>query len=205
MTRKLKALGLVFVAVLALGALSATAASAASFHYEQTHTMITGGQPHGEDDIWTVNAGTVKCQSSYYTGTTSSATTETFTVTPEYGLCSAFGFINVPIDVNGCTYTFNVSGFFNISCLSGEITVTAFNCHVKIGTQTFLGGSYDNSGSGKSRDVTATLKLSGLKYTQESKSFPGCTKGSFINGTFSSSATFVGTNTFGEQIGIWKS
>jgi hypothetical protein len=53
--------------------------------------------------------------------------------------------------------------------------------------------------------VTATANLSGIKYTQESKSFPGCANGTFTNGTHKGSATVVGTNTTGEAVGIWNS
>jgi len=208
MTRKLKALGLAFVAVLAFGALSATAASAASFHSEVEHTIIDGAQPVAEDDVFTVNAGTVKCTSATYTGTQSTATNETVTVTPSYSGCTAFGFVNAPIDVNGCTYTFNAANDdLIITCPEGKtITVTAFNCHVDVGSQTIgTGISYHNGGSGKTRDVTATANLSGLTYTQTSKTFPGCTNGTFTNGTYKGSGTVTGTNTAGEQIGIWKS
>jgi len=206
MTRKLKTLGLAFVAVLAFGALSATAASAAtSFHSEQAHTILDGAQPVAEDDVFTVKAGTVKCTSATYSGTTSSATTTTVTVTPAYSGCTAFGFVSTPIDVNGCTYTFNATNDdLVISCAGSPITVTAFNCYVKVGSQTASTGiSYSTAGSGTSRDVTAKANITGLKYSQESKSFPGCTGGSFEDGKYVGSGTVTGTNTTGGAVGIW--
>ena len=207
MIRNIKALGLAFVAVLAFGALLAPAAPAASFHSEASHTILDGAMPVAEDDVTTYNAGTWKCTSATYSGTTASATNESITVAPTWSGCTAFGFVSVPIDVNGCTYTFNANGSTTIDCPPGSaITTTAFNCHIKVGSQTFASGiTYDNAGSGSSRDVTATAKISGLKYTQESKSFPGCTNGTFTNGTHVGSATFVGTNTTGGQVGIWQS
>lgn len=207
MTRKLKALGLAFVAVLAMGALSASAASAASFHSEAAHTILSGEQPTGTNDVFTTNAGTVTCQNATYSGTTSSATTSTVTVTPSYSGCTAFGFVNATIDVNGCTYTFNAGNDdLIITCSGNPITVTAFNCHVKVASQEATAGiSYDNAGSGTSRDVTATANITGLKYTQESKSFPGCTNGSFTNGTYKGAGTVKGSNTAGtESVGIWQ-
>jgi len=46
--------------------------------------------------------------------------------------------------------------------------------------------------------------VSGIKYTQDSKSFPGCTNGTFTNGTFVGEGLARGQNTTGEQVGIWK-
>ena len=208
MIRKFKTLGLAFVAVLAFGALSASAASAAGFHSEVSHTILDGAQPVAEDDVRTVNAGTTKCTSITYVGTMSAATTESFTLTPAHSGCTAFGFINAPIDTNGCTYTFNASNDdMIVTCPEGKtITITAFNCHVSIGSQTIGSGiSFHTGGSGKTRDITLTLNLSGTKYTQASKSFPGCTNGTFSNGTYKGSITITGTNTAGEQVGIWDS
>jgi hypothetical protein len=203
MNRKLKALGLALIAVAAM-AFSASAAMAASFHSEATHTTLSGSQV-GEDKF-KVNAGTVTCGEATYSGTQSSATSETQTVTPNYSECKAFGFVNTPIDVNGCTYTFNANnGSINIGCGSKPIVVTAFNCYVSVGSQELSTGvTYANEGSGSSRDVKVTVSLTGIKYTQESKSFPGCSNGTFTNGTYEGAATVRGFTTEGTQVGVWK-
>lgn len=208
MTLQLRAFGLAFAAVLAMGALSAPAAQAASFHSETAHTILSGSQPMANFDVYTVKAGTIKCTSATYSGTASSATTETITVTPSFSGCTAFGFVSTPIDVNGCTYTFNAGNDdLVIDCFAAQgITVTAFNCHVRFVPQTVSSGiGYGNAGSGSNRDITITSNLSGLKYTQESKSFPGCTNGSFTDGLFSGSTTLKGTNTSGTAVGVWHS
>jgi hypothetical protein len=207
MIRKLKTFGLALGAVLALGALSATTAPAASFHSEAAHTTLSGSQMVATDDVWTINAGTIRCGYTSYSGTTTAATTETITVTPAYSECTAFGFVNAPIDVNGCTYTFNAGNDdLIIACPVGKtITVTAFNCHVSVGSQSIASSiTYDNAGSGNFREVWPTLNLSGLKYTQVSKSFPGCTNGAFTNGTFKGSLDVRGTGTSG-FVGVWHS
>jgi hypothetical protein len=207
MTRKLKALGLAFVAILALGVLSASAASAAEIHSEQAHTIIDGSQPVAEDDVYTFNAGTVKCTEASYSGTTTSATSSEVSLTPAYSGCTAFGFVNAKIDIEiECTFRLRWGiPPFRISCTKFTIKITAFNCHVSMGTQDINSGvTYDNAGSGSSRDITATLNLSGIKYTQESKSFPGCTNGTFTNGTYKGSITLTGTNTVGGAVGIWS-
>jgi hypothetical protein len=206
MTRKLKALGMALFAVMAMGAFSASMASA-NFHSESSHTIIDGKQPVAEDDVFTVNAGTVKCTEASYSGTQNATTTSAVSVVPKYTGCTAFGFVNAPIDVVDCEYEFTATTttlhIRNVPNKTCKITVTAFNCHVSLGAQTLTGITYDNAGSEKTRDVTATANISNIKYTQESKSFPGCTNGTFTNGTYKGSGTVTGTNTAGEQVGIW--
>jgi len=206
MNRKLKGLGLMFVALLALAGFSSSA-MAAEFHSETAHTIISGEQPAGTNDVFTVNAGKVTCNSATYSGTTSAATTSEIEVEPKYSECTAFGFVSTTIDVEGCKYKFTPATStpqLHIICPAGKtLHVTAFNCWVKIGSQTLSGITYDNSGSGTSRDVTATANVSGITYTQESKSFPGCTNGTFTNGTYVGAGTVKGANTSGTQVGVF--
>lgn len=206
MNRKIKALGMAFAAVLVVGAFSAASASA-EFHSEVDHTTITASQPTTVDDVFTVKAGTVKCKSATYTGTSTTKTSEDITVTPAYAECTAFGFVSTAIDVNGCTYTFTTTETqqLHILCPEGKaITVTAFNCWVHVGAQTASGITYTNEGSGSARDVTVDASITGMTYTQTSKSFPGCSNGTFTDGKYVGGATVKGTDTNGNPVGIWK-
>jgi hypothetical protein len=204
MNRKLKALGLALAAVMAMAAF-ASSASAAEFHSEVAHTQITGSQIG--TDVFTVNAGTVKCTEATYSGTQTTGVTATeVSVVPAYSGCTAFGFVSTPIDVNGCKYQFtpNANPYLHIICSGSPITVTAFNCYVKVASQTVNSGvTYTNTGAGTARDVDVKVSLSGLTYSQESKSFPGCSNGTFTNGTYTGEATVKGANTAGTQVGIW--
>jgi hypothetical protein len=216
MNRKLKGLGLMFVALLALAGFSSSA-MATEFHSETAHTIIKGEQPEGSNDVFTVNAGKVTCTSATYAGTTSAVTTPEVTVTPTYTGCTAFGFVNTTIDVpggnvaaganGGCDYRFTpstASSQLHIICGAGEvINVTAFNCWVTIGSQTTGGITYTNSGAGTARDVTVNANISGIVYTQHSKSFPGCSNGTFSNGTYVGKGTVKGQTTTGAAVGIW--
>jgi hypothetical protein len=215
MTTKFKLLGLMLTALLALAGLSPPA-RAAEFHFEAAHTII-GGIDIGSGDLFVVNAGTVRCTTSLYSGTANAATTSEITATPTYNDCTAFGFVSTKIDVpggnvaagagGGCDYKFTpstASSHLHIVCGAGEfITVTAFNCYVKIGTQTATGTTYDNSGSGTGREVVLTHNVSGLTYTQESKSFPGCSAGTFSNGSFQGETAMWADNTTGGPAGFW--
>ena len=215
MNRKFKILGLILV-VLGSTSLSASA-TAAEFHSEAAHTILSGGQPAESNDVITFRAGTVTCNSRTYAGTAASATSSELTVTPAISECNAFGFVNAKVDVpggnvpagagGGCDYRFTpstASSQLHVVCGAGEfITTTAFNCYVKWGSQTLTGVSYANSGSGSSRDVTTSINITGLTYTQESKSFPGCTNGTFSDGKWSGAVTAFGSNTSGAPVGIW--
>jgi hypothetical protein len=204
MNRKLTALGLAIAAVLAMAAMSVSVASAAEFHSEVEHTILTGEQV-GED-VFTVNAGTVKCKKANYEGTQAAKTTTTQTVKPTYSECVAFGFVNTPIDTNGCEYTFHTEGpTTDIVCPAGKsIVVTAFNCEVKVGSQNGLKTvSFKTEGAGTSRDVKTNVELAGIAYSQTSKSFPGCTAGNFTNGTYKGAATVKGETTTGVSVGVW--
>jgi hypothetical protein len=206
MNRKLKALGLALAAVMALAAFSGSA-SAAEFHSEVAHTQISGNQVGS--DVFTTNAGTVKCSETTYSGTqTTGVTSSESKVTPKYGGCTAFGFIGATIDVNGCTYIFtpNTEPSLHIVCGEKPIEVTTPTCVVTVGSLTVNHGVvYTNEGAGTSRDIRVKVNLTGLTYTQHNKSFPNCTggAGTFTNGTYTGEATVKGANTAGTQVGIW--
>jgi hypothetical protein len=201
---KLKRTGITFVAVIAALSMSAAAAQAAEFHSEASHTIVNGTQI-GEA-VLTVNAGTVKCKQFTTSATQSSATVTTIANTGSFSECSAFGFINTTIDVNGCQLEANANtGEVNVVSCPTPLTITAFNCWITIGEQTGLKTvTYSNEGSGKTRSIRVKTNVSGIKYTQDSKSFPGCTNGTFTNGTFVGEGQAKGQNTTGEQVGIWK-
>jgi hypothetical protein len=191
------------VASAALLACWANTASAVELHSEIAHTEWLGSQV-GED-AETFNAGSWRCKSATYAGTTSSATGTRVEVLPAWSGCTAFAFVNVTRDVNGCRYVLYNTGVMDIVCPAGSaMVITAFNCYITIPAQTGLKTvSYTNEGSGSSRDIKVSTSITGLKYSQESKSFPGCVTGNFTNGTIQGTTTFKGVNTAGEQVGIW--
>jgi hypothetical protein len=203
MNRKLITGFLPITALLAMAAISAPGAFA-GYHSETSHTLIQGSQI-GET-TFTVNAGTIRCNSVTYSGTLSTQTSESIAGEPKYAECTAFGFISSPVDANGCTTVFTTQPAFidHRICHSAPVTVTAFNCWVTIGSQTVGGNTMVNEGAGSSRDLRFTINASGITYTQHSKSFPGCANGTFTNGKQTASATLRGFNTSGGQVGIWK-
>lgn len=202
MLRKFKTLGIAFVAILAIETPSATFAE---FHSEAAHTTIAGGQPVFENTVFTFKAGTVSCNQVSYSGTTSTATTSSIPIEPKYEFCNAFGFVSTKVDVE-CEYSFTSSNFSQLHIYCGptdNIIITAFNCHVEIDSQTASGITYDNDGLGAGRNIRLTANVSGLRYEQRAKQFPGCTNGHFTDGKLVGSVILKGSNTAGNSVGIW--
>ncbi|HEX2097323.1 MAG TPA: hypothetical protein VHF50_08150 [Solirubrobacterales bacterium] len=213
MTRYLKVLGLALVAALAMSVTAASSASATNFkfHSEGTSTVLTGSQ-HAQNDVFTTDGGTVSCSNATYSGTQSGATVESVEVTPTYSGCTAFGFINVPIHVNGCKYKFgtsttNYQGAVHVVCGSKPIEITAPGCTVTVGTQTPDGNAtYTNVGSGTTREVTVDVNLSGIDYTEHDTFEGGCegpTGTLKTNGTYKGAALVTGETSKKAHLGIW--
>jgi hypothetical protein len=207
MNRKLKALGLALVAVAAMTALSAAPASAV-WHGEKTGT-VKGINIEGEE-VFTTNAGNVKCEISEYNGTTTATTPGAVKVKPTYKNCQAFGFIGTPIDVGTCEYEFTTpvkttSTVHIVNCAT-PLRVTAFNCEITVGNQGPLSHITWTQGGVPSppniHDLIAHVTITGIKYTQHSKSFPGCTNGTFTNGTYTGTNTVRAYDSLGNQVPI---
>jgi hypothetical protein len=203
MSRKLKMLGLVVGAVFAISAMSAQAAFAATEFVAEAGTTtgkITGVQTTGH--VFTTNAGTVTCKVAHFEGTFSTNSATTQTVTPKYENCTAFGFIGVPIDINGCTYTFTAAapGEVVVTCGTKPIEITVPGCTTTVGSQTikekneYTNGT--NSATGK-MDVTVDTDVTGggtITYNE-----CGTVR---TNGTYTGQTTVTATNTAGTPIDI---
>jgi hypothetical protein len=198
MIRKLKALGVAFTVVLAISAIGASAAPAASFHAESP--TLVSGMSSGFSKI-TTDPGSVSCLSTTFSGNLSTATSATMTVTPNYGSCTLatiFGNISVTVDFKGCDYHFNASGHLEIRCPFGNpIVISGPGCTITIPAQTLSNAvSYGNTGAGSSREIDFTFGITGLKY-----SYSGFTCGS---GTNTTNGTHSGNFFFFAAVGIWR-
>lgn len=208
MSRNLKVLGLTLVAALAMSAVVASAASATAFNFkaEKVPTLLTGKQ-HAGNDVFVTDAGKVECNEATYVGEQKTTPTTEVTVTPTYTGCTAFGFVNVPIDVNGCSYKFtaktieagNFEGEVDILCPAGKsIEVTAPGCTVTVGAQNNLKKiTYTNLGAGATREVTVDVAATGIKYEEHNKGiFPTCAANTVpkANGTYTGAGLVTGEN-----------
>jgi uncharacterized membrane protein len=214
MGRKFKMLGATLVAVLAVGAAAAPAASAAEFHSESETTFLTGIQ--AKENIFTFSGGTFKCKFAGLDGEYMGKTQLTYTVSPTYADCSAFG-QSVVLDMNECHFGYGAStavsppvhyeGKAQIACPEGkQIVITVgsptVQCTIKIGSQTPSGSTdYTNEGSGGSRNILVTSTTTGIVYTSSGG----------ICGKSGAASTYTGSTTFKgyadaahtQQTGIW--
>lgn len=203
MIRNLKALGLALVAVAAFAAFASASASAAEFHSEGKGTTLTGAQE--TVNTFTANAGTTHCQSAKFTGTTSgtSTTQATQKVTPSYTECkiTAFGgeSLNQTMDI-GCEYALSTNGPVTLECGESSIRVTAPFCTITFNGQTVNKAEYANTGSGTTREVVMTWKITGLRYTQSA--FCPTGGGTFENGTMNGTVKITGESG-GSHVGVW--
>ncbi|HEV2790640.1 MAG TPA: hypothetical protein VGV69_05010 [Solirubrobacterales bacterium] len=129
MTRKFKALGLALVAVFAMSAVVASAASATEFTSASSPVEFHGVQPKAEPHVFTSDGYKTECGIATFSG---KATTPTTTVTASafYDECTAFT-LPANITMNGCDYLFHLptsgdEATVDLVCPAGkEVTIDA--------------------------------------------------------------------------------
>jgi hypothetical protein len=169
MNRKFKALLLAAMAVTALSAVWASAASAAQFTAPGagagTTTIVASadGTPKNSHHVFDVvlpkNVLPITCDSSGIHGSQSGEAAASVTVTANYTGCTFLG-QTATVSMNGCDYTFGANGTATIDCPgANEITFTAANCTVHVpGGQVLSGISYTNIGN----QVTASASVKNI-------------------------------------------
>jgi hypothetical protein len=105
MIRKFKVLGLALVAVFAMSAVVASAASATNFTAASYPVTISGSQT--TQHVFTAAGGETKCSTASFSGSATGAS-ETQTITPTYEGCTSFG-ISSTVTMNGCDYLFHAA------------------------------------------------------------------------------------------------
>lgn len=149
MTRNLKVLGL-FVAMLAISALSASGAwaSGEQFHATREHVIVTGEtEPETGGVVFDVGKGKVICAKGRYEGTVTGTSTEggqfttkEVTVHPTAEECKLAG-VNATLNTNGCNYALT-SG---TSVTTTEPVITE---HARVSFECTVGAQITFSGSG---------------------------------------------------------
>jgi hypothetical protein len=176
MSQRPTILGLVLVAVLALSALGASAASAFNFKGESNPTHVTA-QASGVNAFHLANGNEVKCKKvSMADGVELKPEAGTIAAEPIYGECETGAGAKAEIDVNGCKIEFTASaktsGNVTIACPAKtflELTVfkgEVLECQVGIETGTPTTSTVDYAAgvfNGKA-DITITSKVSGIAY-----------------------------------------
>jgi hypothetical protein len=172
MSKNLKVLGLALVAVFALSAMVASAASASVFTSTSGAT-VTANQIGSHK--FTVTGQTLTCSTVHFTGTAPAATFEAIDMYPTYEGCiiSPFntsvtitGFATGP-GKEGCRYNLFANGVAALSCTAGkDVTVNAGPCVVHVPAQTFPSGvTYTNGTFNGVGDITVKFELKSVQAT----------------------------------------
>lgn len=131
MIRNLRTLGLTVMAVLALGAVSASGAQAelAKFTAPEGYPILLKGEQLGAN-LMSIASGvrTISCASMILQGSLAAESAASEGITAEYGECTGNGETSATINMTGCTYTLTLTstrptsgtgkGKFAVSCAS---------------------------------------------------------------------------------------
>jgi hypothetical protein len=186
MTRKIKGLGLAFVAIAAMSMVAVSAAQASEVHATTAATSVSAFAQQLTQNVFITNAGSVKCTQATLEGTVNDQgqsaeqlTAIEGTATATYATCQAFGQA-AAIDMNGCKFTFTnnngaqppvttaLRAYIDITgCTTGKsIEVTPqLNCVLTVPEQHNLGHvGFTNEGTAPNEDVKLTATVTGIKY-----------------------------------------
>jgi hypothetical protein len=192
--RKLRALGLSALALLAIGGVSASAAQAGEFETAIAPATVTGLNVGGPHEI-TTNLGVMNCPVTYE-GELAEASEE-LTLTPVFGPCGLAG-KEVDVETNGCDIRFNagatlflgfVEGSMDVICPEGNMIdfgiTNSGGCHIGIPEQLGLGEVTYRSTTMPS-DVDVEFNIQGLAYELNAN----CpVMGGFANGEYAGDST----------------
>jgi hypothetical protein len=201
MIRRLKALGLAAVVVLALSAVVVSTASAANFTASKYPTAMTTTSSNANDDFSLGEAGKVECHLHLHIAAISGPTLG-LTLFPTWTNCTAFGFLNATVSMNECDEEIYVPTGYAIVCpAEKKMTVVAGTCEVQIGGQTGLSSvALSNSGTG----ISMKANVSGIAYTVTKDGF-GCPfsgTGAKTGGTYTQNNAVLISSTNGATVDI---
>ncbi|HET7119778.1 MAG TPA: hypothetical protein VFI17_00850 [Solirubrobacterales bacterium] len=202
MLKRAKRFGMVLVASLAVVATGAQAASAANFVAGSYPAAISGNQI--EKHVFETVANTLYCNTYDFQSELSGAANELALSASPSG-CSTLGIVTMTVNMNGCTWNFNVgekieaskySGSGHIACPSGKEIVwnaSGGNCTAKIPAQTLSGTFTLEKTATKPTTVLLSTAATGIKYVLGPTS--GClgspAPGTYENGAYSGTTTLL--------------
>jgi len=209
MTRNIKALGLTLVAMLALGAVIASAASALTV----TAAKYTAAISATQTNVNTLSNGirSVSCSEASLTGSIAKAE-EVVEITPVYGGCTGNGNTTATVNANGCTYTLRPTvahtettgtGTISVHCPEGKrilIDIWATGkkhseaklCRLEVGAQGPLShGEYHNTLAG---GIELTINLTEVKVLRTEGTAANCGAAEQPKGTYTGNVLATATN-----------
>ncbi|HET7120735.1 MAG TPA: hypothetical protein VFI17_05745 [Solirubrobacterales bacterium] len=205
MIRSIRGLLAVTASAFVLAVAFAGAAQAVEFHAE-SEGKITGSYPKGEKGgegeafNFVTNGGIAPCFKmtagmTFFAKTIPSLTLNTF-----------FSECLFTTKMGACIFEFKASGTFaitGVTCATNPIEIVRGTCVIKFGPQEKESAiTYENGGSGTSRDITATLKATKLHYVQTGNFCSGGV-GTFTNGEITAKVTLKADTPEAVPQGLW--
>jgi hypothetical protein len=212
MIRKARIIGIAVVAVLALSAVVASAASANTFMTKNSVYPQTVEGSQSTAHVFTVTGQKVTCKTAKFKGTATAASS-TQEVHPTYEGCTAFGF-EASVTTTGCNYLFHLaaggsgspqSGTVDIVCETGKsIVINAGfgTCEATVGAQTGLGGqTFTNTTVGGVEKIIVGTSTTGITTNVTKSSFPCPLSTGLHNTANGDAATYTGETLVGTASG----
>ena len=197
MMGKLKSLGVVLAAVLALGAVVSSAAVADFLESEGSQEVtLTGAQEESAKFIFKTTAGSNTCPTATAHAQSQSGVTTVTTSEPKFPAtgCLCIG-IACTVTTNECHFLYHISGTagtVDLSCPENkELTLDTTKCIIRVPPQSGLSTvNYENIGSAATREITIKFDITNIKYshTKVGEGIGSCTTGSGTTGSFTGSA-----------------
>lgn len=192
MARKLRMLGIAWLATLGVSSMAVPGAQAVEFHSSAEHTFIQGSQ--ATTDIFHAGAGftATVCETTHLAGAITGKTTPSLPLTSSRGGCEDYLEDHVDVQCEGTpTKTLTASGSFHTSCggtFREQYTRKNGTCTYTYKNQELKGVKYKNLGGKK-----------GIEITFEAANWHIDTSGGFFN-CFVTDGTKTGYNYTGTMI-----
>lgn len=203
MTGKLRALGLVLFAALAMGAIAAQGTSAHQFTSESNSTILTVENESSHTfSITGTKALTVICTIATATGTQSGTSVDTVTLHPSYASCSSIS--DPSVETAGCNYIFDSDTTTSTHSSSSEHAAVSIDCETTSSGQHQHNLTISNSGctidigSTHPANTVVNQNLHGVRYGNL-PSHAGSGKGAV---TFNSTASTILSTTTGNPCSL---
>lgn len=184
-SRTMKTVVLLCLAVSAIAAGSAQAAEfkADAYPAEITGAQLgtgTGGESGEGGTILAFEGQMTECGGAGFEGELAKASPQLSV--SQFGIgCTAFGFLNAHLALNGCTYRFNIgsgsednyTGTVDIVCPAGaKMVLTSESCEIQIGPQNGLSTvSYENLTKESPKKLRVVFNVSGFTYNKTKDGF----------------------------------
>jgi hypothetical protein len=161
MSRNFKVMGLALVAAMALTAVMASAAGAATYTSNKPHTIISGSQTTNHVFRATGGFAGISCTTASFEGTAESEAAATQHIIPTYSGCTDTLGRTVDIDNAGLTYVFNGATV----TVSGKITLTITNGSKTVVCTDVVEGGHEIIKEGEEEITTTHQIVNGISYS----------------------------------------